>query len=121
MELNDYLKKYYPKTFFEYKRFLAYNFEMLKPGTKLLMLRSGFCGGAGVVRTVLSIQENRSGEYAELEGGEGISLLYKSNYAPWWRECYVFSDEESCRIYQELSRKEQTEWQATNLGFILGS
>lgn len=119
MELKEFIKQVHPKVFFEYERFKNYKFEMLKPGTQLLMLRSGFCGGVGVIRAVSSLKNGPAGEYAELVGGDGVSLLYKSGRDPWWRECYVFSGEEERDMYKDMSRKDQVIWQINTLGFVL--
>ena len=85
MEIQDFIKTYHPRIMKNYELHEK-GWDVLKVGMKVRTLRAGFCGGAGEIRTLAELNEDKHGRCVILTGGDrgpdSRSILYENDN--WW-------------------------------------
>lgn len=125
MELEAWAKKYCPQFLHTYERSKD-SFESLKPGVRLLTLRSGYGGYGMDIREVVSdiIIDNNNNRYVKIRdkcggdvtwGNGSIYLLYEFEGAPWYFSVRIFKENEF-DSYSKLNSKEKDEWALEKVG-----
>lgn len=124
--LKPFLAQYHPQVLREYERSIVYRFDDLTKGTLLMMLRSGFGGGPGVIRKVKGPYETHSiagrcvllGDAASKNDYEYLLYENEERSGPWYRQCYILSKDEY-KALGKMNRFAFRAWCQETVGFDL--
>lgn len=121
MDTKEWAEKYCPHFLRAYER-SQIPFDILVPGTKLLMLRAGFSGMAGVTREVVEIKTEKTskGEYryallTSPRGDQSILLEDDDREGPWYFSALVLTPED-VNAREKMSTRQRDTWEAEKLG-----